>query len=249
MNAAPITALALAYAALFYLAAAVLVGGLAFRIADYWRTPAPLKIPTTPAPLTSGGVVLRLLREVVLFESLFKANLWTWACGWLFHAGLLAVLVRHLRYFTEPVWFWVIWAQPLGVLAGLAMAAGLVGLWARRLLVERIRFISTASDHLWLALLLLIAATGLAMKFAVHTDVIAVKIFFQGLMRLQPQPLPADPLLLAHLGLVAALMIALPFSKLLHAPAVFFSPTRNQADDPRERRHLSPWAARLETER
>ena len=37
-----------------------------------------------------------------------------------------------------------------------------------------------------------------------------------------------------------------PFSKLLHAPGVFFSPGRNQADNPREQRHLAPWAAELE---
>ncbi len=48
------------------------------------------------------------------------------------------------------------------------------------------------------------------------------------------QPLPADPLLLVHLALVATLMIIFPFSKLLHAPGVFFSPTRNQVDNPRE---------------
>jgi hypothetical protein len=27
---------------------------------------------------------------------------------------------------------------------------------------------------------------------------------------------------------------------------VFFSPSRNQVDDPRERRHLAAWARRLE---
>ena len=43
-----------------------------------------------------------------------------------------------------------------------------------------------------------------------------------------------------HLALVALLMLIFPFSKLLHAPGVFFSPTRNQVDDPRERRHLAP---------
>ena len=31
-------------------ATAVLVAGLAWRIVDYARTPAPLKIPATPAP-------------------------------------------------------------------------------------------------------------------------------------------------------------------------------------------------------
>jgi nitrate reductase gamma subunit len=61
------------------------------------------------------------------------------------------------------------------------------------------------------------------------------------------QPLPADGALLVHLALVAMLMMVFPFSKLLHAPGLFFSPTRNQADNPRERRHLAPWAAELES--
>jgi nitrate reductase gamma subunit len=64
-------------------------------------------------------------------------------------------------------------------------------------------------------------------------------------MRFDWQPLPADPVLLLHLTLVAALMIIFPISKLLHVPGVFFSPTRNQVDDARERRHVAPWAAQL----
>ncbi len=234
------------FAGLFYLAAAVLVAGLAVRIRQYAGTPAPLKIPTTPAPTTRGGVALRLAREVVLFESLFKATLWTWLFGWVFHAAMALVLLRHLRYFTEPVWAWVAFVQPFGVYAGFAMLAGLAGLWARRFLVDRVRYISTPSDHLMLALLVAIAASGLAMKYVAHTDVVAVKAFFLGLMTFQVRELPADPVLAVHLGLVAALMLVFPFSKLLHAPGLFFSPSRNQADDPRERRHLAEWAARLD---
>ena len=60
------------------------------------------------------------------------------------------------------------------------------------------------------------------------------------------KPLPADFILLLHLGLVAVLMLIFPISKLLHAPGVFFSPTRNQIDNPREKRHIAPWAAELE---
>jgi hypothetical protein len=140
-----------------------------------------------------------MFREVVFFESLFKSNLWIWALGWLFHVGLALVLLRHLRYFTEPVNFIIAFIQPFGMYAGFAMAAGLAGLWARRFLVERIRYISTPSDHLMLALLLGIAVTGLAMKFLMHTDVVAVKTFFLGLMVLRnqsaacaPRPLPAS---------------------------------------------------------
>jgi nitrate reductase gamma subunit len=236
------------FATLLYVATAVLVGGLAYRIRDYARTPAPLKIPTTPAPVTRSGVALRMLREVALFESLFRSNLWIWAFGWLFHAGLALVLVRHLRYFVEPVPGWLAFVQPFGVYAGFAMAAGLAGLWARRFLVARVRYISTPSDHLMLVLLLAIALTGLAMKYLAHTDVVAVKAFILGLLLFDWHPLPADGLVYAHLALVALLMLVFPFSKLLHAPGLFFSPSRNQADDPRERRHLAPWAAKLDPE-
>jgi nitrate reductase gamma subunit len=241
-----VSAAAALFALLFYAAAAVLVGGLAWRIADYARTPAPLKIPTTPAPITRGGVALRMVREVIFFESLFKGSLWTWLFGWLFHASLALVLARHLRYFTEPVWGWVVLLQPLGILAAFGMLAGLAGLLARRVLVDRVRYISTPSDYLMLVLLGLIAASGLAMKYLFPTDIVGVKAYFLGLMRFDWQPLPADPMLYVHLVLVAVLMIIFPFSKLLHAPGMFFSPSRNQADDPREARHLAPWAARLD---
>jgi nitrate reductase gamma subunit len=223
--------------------------GVLYRISTYARTPAPLKIPTTPAPITKGGVVLRMTREVVFFESLFKSNLWIWGLGMLFHASLALVIMRHLRYFTEPVWEWVALIQPFGMYAGITMLLGLGGLWGRRLFVERIRYISTPSDHLMLLLLMAIASSGLMMKFVVHTDVIAVKGYFLGLMHLNVQALPDDILLFVHLSLVAALLIIFPFSKLLHAPGVFFSPTRNQTDNPREHRHLSAWAAKLESEK
>jgi nitrate reductase gamma subunit len=240
------SAASIVFALLFCSATVVLLGGLAVRIADYARTPAPLKIPTTPAPVTRGGVALRMAREVIFFESLFKGSLWTWLFGWLFHASLALVLARHLRYFTEPVWGWVVLVQAIGILAGFGMVAGLAGLLARRFAVERIRYISTPSDYLMLVLLLAIGASGLAMKYMAPTDVVGVKKFFLGLMYFDWQPLPADGVLYLHLALVAALMIVFPFSKLLHAPGVFFSPSRNQVDNPRESRHLAPWAAKLD---
>src|SRR5450759_2766986 len=183
------------YTVLFYAASGVLVIGLVRKIRCYAITPAPLKIPTTPAPTTAAGVRWRMAREVVLFESLFKSSKWTWIFGWAFHVTLLLVVLRHLRYFQEPVWLPVVLIQPFGTYAGFAMLAALAGLWARRWLVDRVRYISTPSDHLML---------------------------------------------------VALLMSIFPISKLLHAPGLFFSPTRNQADNAREVRHISAWAAALD---
>ncbi len=233
------------FAVLFYLGAIILIAGVSSRVMRYARTPAPLVIPTTPAPLTRAGVGARMCREVVFFESLFKGSKWSWLFGWLFHFGMLIALARHLRYFTEPVWWWVTLIQWVGVYAGIAMFAGLAGLWVRRMLVDRIRYISAPSDHLMLALLLAIAGSGLMMKYVHHTDIVSLKAFALGLVTLDWQPLPADGLLLVHLSLVIVLMLIFPFSKLLHAPGVFFSPTRNMRDNPREYRHVAPWAQNL----
>lgn len=233
------------YALLFYVATTLLLGGLAVRIWSYWRTPAPLKIPTTPAPTTRIGVVLRITREVVLFASLFKSNKWTWLFGWLFHFGMVLALLEHLRYFDEPAWWWVKLIQPFGVYGGFAMLVGLLGLWARRLLVDRVRFISSPSDHLMLALLVAIAGTGLAIRYLWRADIAAVKSFVLGWMAVDWQPLPADPVLLIHLALVAVLLMIFPISKLLHAPGIFFSPTLNQVDNPREKRHTAGWSAKI----
>lgn len=239
--------LTVAYALLFYVATLIFVVGLAFRIRLYARTPAPLKIPTMPAPITQAGVAMRLAREVVLFESLFKSNKWTWLFGWIFHLTLLLAFFRHLRYAMSPdniLWPLVSfeYVQSFGRYAGFAMLVGLLGLFGRRIFVERVRYISGPSDYLMLFLLLAIAGSGVMMSFVSHTDIVSLKAFVLGLMYFEWHPLPTDPILLVHLALIALLMIIFPISKLLHAPGVFFSPTRNQVDDSRDKRHINPWA-------
>ena len=237
------SALTAFYAVLFYVATFVLIVGVGRKIFIFARTPQPLRIPTTPAPTTKAGVVLRMVREVTLFESLFKSNKWIWVFGWLFHMCLFAELAWHARYFSEPVWFFVPWLHWFTTFTGFGMLAGLAGLWARRILVDRVRYITGPSDHLMLALIVAIGVSGVAMKYVAHTDIIGVKAFMLGLMMFEWKPLPTDVALLVHLALVAALMIVFPVSKLLHAPGVFFSPTRNQVDNPREQRWTRGWSA------
>lgn len=240
--------LTIAFTVLFYAATAIMVVGLIRKIMIFAKAPAPLKIPTTPAPTTTSGVVLRMVREVTFFESLFKATKWTWLFGWVFHMAMFAVLFRHLRYFQDEVWAPVVWVSPLFKYLAFAMIAGLIGLWARRFLVDRVRYITGPSDHLMLLLLLLIAVSGATMTFVSHTDIVAVKAYFDGLMWPVDgiSNLPSDPFVIIHLALVAVLMIVFPISKLLHVPGVFFSPSRNQVDNPREQRHISDWARKLE---
>ena len=102
-------------------------GRAALRIYQYAKTPAPLKVPSTPAPITRTGAAFRVLREVVIFESLYKSNKWIWLFGIAFHGALVLVLFRHLRYFIQPVWLPVQLAQPFGIYAGFAMVGGAAG--------------------------------------------------------------------------------------------------------------------------
>ena len=239
-------AIGIIYAILFWAATIVLVLGVANKIYIYAKIPAPLKIPTTPAPVTQSGVILRMLQEVFLFKSLFRADKMLWVLGFIFHYSMLLIVLRHFRYVVEPMGAILAFIQPFGKYAGFLFIIGLVGLLLRRFLIDRVKYISSPSDIAMLLLLIAIGFSGLFMSFVSHTDIVMVKSFFIGLVRFDWQPLPTDYILLLHLGLVAILMLIFPISKLLHAPGIFFSPTRNQIDNPREKRHLAPWAAELE---
>ena len=57
---------------LFYIAGLILIAGLFIKIKQYATTPAPLKIPTTPAPVTKTGVAGTRLRVIVKTTDGFK---------------------------------------------------------------------------------------------------------------------------------------------------------------------------------
>ena len=227
------------FAIAFYFAAAVITLGLAHKVFQYWSTQTPFRIPITPAPSTFGGVVLRMMAEIFLFKSLFKANKWIWLLGWVFHASLVLIMLRHLAYFMQQPPIWIYQLQPYSQIAAYPLLVSLGGLLLRRFMVDRVRYISSPSDFLMLLLLIAIASTGLLMLLVWSPDVFAVQQYFSGLLRLTINPLPDHLLLYLHLILVIVLLLIFPFSKLLHAPGVFFSPTLNQADNARQKRHRS----------
>lgn len=241
-------AIGIIYAILFWSATIVLVLGVANKMIIYAKIPAPLKIPLTPAPVTQQGVILRLLKEVFLFKSLFRADKLLWLLSILFHYAMLVIIIRHFWYVFEPIGPIITFFLPLGRYAGFVFVFGLTGLLLRRLFIDRVRYISSPSDSAILLLLISIACSGLFMSYVSHPNILMVKAFFRGLIYFDWQPLPIDFILLIHLGLVALLMLIFPISKLLHAPGLFFSPTHNQIDNSREKRHLSSWAAKNEAQ-
>lgn len=213
------------YAFLIYLAMLVFVVGLVYRIGLYLRTPIPHSIPI---PSRSGSFLNRLRKfagELIFFATLFKADKWTWVFSWLFHFGLLIILLKHLFLVTDAQWAWLIWLQEVGSYAATITLVGLTGLCLRRCLVDRLRYISAPSDYLMLAMLVLLSASGLLMKLYWPTDIVAVKQFLSGLMVLRVHPLPGDAIFLFHVSMVVLLLLIFPFSKLLHVPGLFINPT------------------------
>lgn len=239
------------FALFFYVAVVIFLVGFLAKIWKYGSTPAPLKIPQTPAPTSASGVGIRLFQEVAFFKSLFRSNGYLWLGGYLFHLGLLFVLLKHLRFFFPSTPGILSNLATIDVLSGFVLIAALVFLFVLRLVVDRHRFISIANDYLLLVLLIGIAFTGLLSRFweggQVRAAVPSVKEFVVGLVAFNPGAVPANALFLIHFSLVMLLLIYFPFSKLMHAGGIFFSPTRNQIDNPREKRWVNPWAAKQST--
>lgn len=211
----------------------VLAVGMMVRVGQWLRTPQPLPVPATPAPTTRAGVVLRLVRETFLFHSLFKASRWTWVAGWCLHVALALVALGHLRFLTHELWRWLPDTHALAAPVGVLLLLSLAGLWLRRVLVKRVRYVSQPSDHLMLLLLASVAASGLWMAAADDGVAPAVRVFVRGLAAGELRPYPADAAAVVHLLLASVLFAVFPFSKLLHAPGLFASPTRYQPDSAR----------------
>jgi len=211
---------------MFYAAAAILLIGLATKIWKSLRHSTRLKASVSPSADHPLEGTIRLASEVVLFRSAFFSDRWNWVFGTCFHFGLLLVLLRHLRYALDPAWVGdLAWAgvtlvQPFGFYGGLALLGGVLGFSARRVLFKEVRRNTGPVDALLLVLLLAVPVSGY-FSGMVHTDVVAVKDFFIGLVTADVKPLPTDPLLLIHLWLVATLMVVLPFGKMLHFADIF----------------------------
>jgi nitrate reductase gamma subunit len=180
-----------------------------------------------------------------------------WLGALALHWSLLLIVVRHLRLFVDPVpravaalaaldgFFEV--GVPRWFATDVIVAAALVYLLARRLRDPLVRYVSLPADYLALGTLMAVAGTGIVLRYVVRTDLVAVRAFALGLVTFTPAPLTGAGVWLAvHLFAAAFLLAILPFTKMMHAAGIWLSPTRNQANDSRRRRHVNPWNAPVE---
>jgi len=219
------------------------------------------------SPSTKLGVAGRMALEILLFRSLFRNNRaelhggarlvygeekFLWLGALTFHYSLLIVFLRHLRFFLEPVPGFVLLLQtldgffqagaPVLYLTDATLLAALAYLLTRRLLNAQVRYISLFTDYFALFLLLGLAVTGILMRYFSGTDLVPVKEYALGLVTFSPRvPEGLSLYFLAHMFFLSLLLAYFPFSKLMHMPGVFLSPTRNLPNNSRMERHVNRW--------
>lgn len=259
-----------------YAAFLLFIGGFLYRVMGWAKSAVPFRIPTTCGqqaslpwikqnkidnPSTTWGVIARMALEILLFRSLFrntrmqlkdaklsyKWEIWLWIFALAFHYSFLVVLIRHLRFFFEPVpfiiktvelvdgFFRIEFFSPVlkvglpGIyISGLVLLAAVTFLCLRRIVIPQVRYISLAADYFPLFLIMGIAITGIMMRYFTKTDIVGVKELTMGLATFHPAiPESVGGLFYVHLFFVSTLLAYFPFSKLMHLGGIFLNPTRN----------------------
>ncbi len=264
-----------------YLSAAVFISGTLYRVVKWSRSPVPFRIPTTSGqqkslewlknnnlenPHNAFGVIGKMLLEIFFFRSLFRNTRFEleegqlaygstkllWLGGLIFHWSLFIILLRHLRFFSEPIPVIIKFIQDMDGLFEIGLpplfiTTALITLAILYLLIRRfadplVRYISLAADFFPLLLIFSIVITGIIMRHFIKVDLFTAKKYILSLLYFSPvRPDGVGDIFHIHLFLVCALAIYMPFSKLIHFAGVFLSPTRNLASTNRIRRHINPW--------
>jgi len=273
-----------------YLAVLVFAVGFTRKVLGWSRSAVPFAIPTTGGqaksfdwiqdakldnPSSQFGVFLRMVLEVFTFRSLFRntrmklkegklfyqLEIFLWVGALAFHYAFLTVLLRHTRFFLEPVpWcvqmlenidsffrIEILYTQfqfglPGVYLSGIVLLAAVVYLAVRRIVIPPVRYISLASDYFPLILIFGIAFTGIMMRYVTKIDINAAKQLTLGLVTFHPTvPEGIGAIFYIHLFLVCTLLAYFPYSKLMHLGGIFLSPTRNMLGNTRAYRHVNPW--------
>ena len=218
-------------------------------------------------PSTTLGVIGRMALEVFCFRSLFRnvktelrdgaklaygSDKWLWLAGLAFHWSFLIILVRHFRFFSFNVPYLIQVIEkldsfmqigvPLLYMSDVALLIAVTYLFIRRVTIPQVSYISLAADYFPLFLILGIACTGVMMRYFTKVALVSVKELAIGLVSFNPVvPEGIGVIFYIHFFLISVLFAYFPFSKLVHMPGVFLSPTRNMINNSRMVRHVNPW--------
>jgi len=220
-----------------YAAILVFVIAMVFRVRSWMKLPAP-SMTLFPAPPPEGrATAINTAKEAVLFRSLFKGDRPLWVFAWGFHVVLALIFVGHIRVISNVdrvfMSMGMTEAGIQGISSGAGGAAGILILVTalilliRRLILPRVKEITSVSDVLALILIAAILITGNMMRFgSEHFDLTLTREYFTSLSTFGGVTEAAalqNGVFLLHMTLAFLLLMYIPFSKILHFGGIFFT--------------------------
>ena len=183
---------------LWYLAAAVFVIGVVWRLVDLYRVGNPEDLAPPQGDSLSGALRTLVTRSWTV-PGFTRGATFHLVNGYLFHIGLFILLIwaaPHVAFIEERLlgFGWTPAPHWLFILSAELAFAGLILLWLRRLMHPVMRKISTFDDH----------AAAILIFVAMFTGCMALLKSHDGLRAI-------------HMLAVEVLMIYFPFSRLMHA--------------------------------
>jgi nitrate reductase gamma subunit len=167
--------------------------------------------------------------DLFFFRRLFESGKMLWLGSWVFHISFVFVLLRHLRYFLNPVPACISFIQPFGVVAGYTLPASLFFLMLLRLFGRK-RYVSkyvSWYNFFLLGLLFSISFIGLLMHLYFMPDLPDVKEFVLGILAFRSEPVPGSLLFVVHFAFFLLLLPYLP-THFFSAPLVILEARKRE---------------------
>jgi nitrate reductase gamma subunit len=198
-----------------YLAIGLFVAGTAWQFVRWLRMPAHVKWTLHPVPQGLTGQLKYMVKEIFTFETLYRFNRRLWVGTFCMHMAMLGAvvfLVLNLIGWTQgfPVRY-CLWLLAVSVI---------YILWLR-IQDGNLRVLSSFEEYFNLAFLAAVATAGL--RASVPHASSSSRSYIMGLLTFQPvaTPLSGDQLLAVFLG--GLFLIYLPWSKMIHYVAKYFT--------------------------
>lgn len=165
----------------------------------------------------------RDVKGLLLFIGLFRRDKLLWFGSWLFHVSLTILLLLHLKWIL-PIASWVDGEilRAVGRSAGWLLLASAMSLLVRRLLVTRVRQITSIADYIAELLFALAVATGLVAVYD-RPDAEIMHRYLRSIIAFSPITKDIPLSIVIHLLIVQALLVVMPFSHLLHSGGIFIA--------------------------
>lgn len=211
-------------------------GGSYLEELEWWHLPRQVNL---------WGELGVFLREIFFFHEYFRRRRSYWYFVYPFHIGLFLLVAWIVLLVLEAVLFlngfiphalalnfWLKALYYLTLVTGLAAfilgLLGTAGLLIKRILDEDLRGYTDPIDYFNLAWLLLIFLSGL-LAYLLEDGSFAAREFMQGLLTFKP--VESGPFLAAFIILLILILAYMPFTRMLHYVAKYFTYHNVRWDD------------------